>query len=131
MGEKGMYQIIFIVVVTIAVIACFVSMWDDHWRDKARKEQEKINKWLSRYGISMNFKTGKAGAFEKVVFFIPGGDNVKFSDCKGIRFRKAYKMLEKIREGNIQDPDYDQTGNLMSMLYLSQVKSEKKTVWED
>lgn len=126
-----MYQIIFVVTVSIALIACAISAWDDYWCAKARNEHEKINRWLEKYGISMNFKTGKVGAFEKVVFFVPGGDNVIFSDCRGIRFRKAYKMLEKIRKGNIQDPDYDQTGNLMSMVYFSQVKSSEKTVWED
>ncbi|UYD59571.1 hypothetical protein JNMOADIG_00042 [Aeromonas phage avDM5] len=124
-----MFQIIFIAGLVLGLIACCFSTWDSRWRKKARNEQAKINTWLAKYGISMNFKNGVVGAFGKVVFFMPGGDNAIFSECKGINFRKAYKMLEQIRKDDIANPDFDQTGNLMSILYLSQAKIEK-TIWD-
>lgn len=123
-------QIIFLIAAIVVMVVVYASIWDDYWVDRARNEHVKINQWLAKYGISMNFRDGEVGPFEKVVFFMSGHD-VKFAECKGIGFRKAYKQLAQIREWQEQEPENDQTGNLMSLLYLSQAKAAEKTIWED
>ncbi|ASU00647.1 hypothetical protein FDI46_gp111 [Aeromonas phage AS-gz] len=127
-----MYQVIFIAVVIVFLIACCVSTWDDYWKGKCKNEITEINAWLKKYGMTMWPKDRKAGPFSKWVICLDGTwKDTKTSQCQGISFRKLYKALAEIRKDNIANPDFDQTGNLMSLLYRSQMKDVKKSIWED
>lgn len=127
-----MYQVIFIIVVSAVLIACYVSMWDDHWKNKCETEITEINAWLKKYDMTMRLKDRKAGPFSKWVICLDGTlKDINLNHCRGIGFRKLYKTLVHIRKGNIADPDFDQTGNLMSLLYASQMDDKKKSIWED
>lgn len=126
-----MYQVIFIVVVSAVLIACYVSMWDDHWKRKCETEITAMNAWLKKYSMTMRLKGNKIGPFAKWVI-IADRTNVDFENCKGIGFRKLYKTLVKVRKDSIAYPILDQTGNLASLLYKSQMKKDvKKSIWED
>ncbi|QBX32694.1 hypothetical protein Asfd1_68 [Aeromonas phage Asfd_1] len=127
-----MYQLIFIAIVSVALIACYVSMWDDYWKSKCKNEITAMNAWLKKYGMTMWLKDRKAGPFSKWVICLDGTlKDINLNHCRGIGFRKLYKTLMHIRKGNIADPDFDQTGNLMSLLYASQMDDKKKSIWED
>lgn len=127
-----MHQVIFIAVVIVFLIACCVSTWDDYWKGKCKNEITEINAWLKKYGMTMWPKDRKAGPFSKWVICLDGTwKDTKTSQCQGISFRKLYKALAEIRKDNIANPDFDQTGNLMSLLYRSQMKDVKKSIWED
>ncbi|AFQ22544.1 hypothetical protein [Stenotrophomonas phage IME13] len=127
-----MYQVIFIAVVIVFLIACCVSTWDDYWKGKCKNEITEINAWLKKYGMTMWPKDRKAGPFSKWVICLDGTwKDAKTSQCQGISFRKLYKALAEIRKDNIANPDFDQTRNLMSLLYKSQMKDVKKSIWED
>lgn len=85
-----------------------------------------------KYGMTMRPKDRKAGPFSKWVICLDGiWKDTKTSQCQGISFRKLYKALAEIRKDNIANPDFDQTGNLLSLLYRSQMKDAKKSIWED
>lgn len=127
-----MYQVIFIAIVIVVLIACYVSMWDDYWNSKCKNEIIAMNTWLKKYGMAMWLKDQKGGPFSKWVICLDGTlKDIKISQCQGISFRKLYKALAEIRKDNIANPDFDQTGNLMSLLYRSQMKDVKKSIWED
>lgn len=127
-----MYQVIFIAVVIVFLIACCVSTWDDYWKGKCKNEITEINAWLKKYGMTMRPKDRKAGPFSKWVICLDGiWKDTKTSQCQGISFRKLYKTLVKVRKDSIADPILDQTGNLASLLYRSQMKDAKKSIWED
>lgn len=127
-----MYQVIFIAIVIVVLIACYMSMWDDYWNGKCKNEITEINAWLKKYDMTLWPKDRKAGPFSKWVICLDDTlKDIKISQCQGISFRKLYKALAEIRKDNIANPDFDQTGNLMSLLYRSQMKDVKKSIWED
>lgn len=127
-----MYQVIFIAVIIVFLIACCVSMWDDYWSGKCKNEIIAMNTWLKKYSMTMWLKDRKAGPFSKWAICLDDTvKDIKISQCQGISFRKLYKALAEIRKDNIANPDFDQTGNLMSLLYRSQMKDVKKSIWED